>query len=221
MNLCGGNNAGAGTTGKGGTVPARRGDGSPSTDQGGLWLVRHARPLVDAGTCYGMTDVAVDPAENLAAARSLARVIAPNAMIHSSPLRRCTALAHALGSLRPDLQWQQDARIAEMDFGRWEGWPWRDIPRVEMDLWTAQFASWRFGGAESVQHMLERVGAAWSDCRAIAGSHVWLTHAGVIRCAMLLARGLRAIERADQWPREPLAFGGLTRLAWRDQPSTT
>ncbi len=221
MNRCRGNNTAAIAAGKGATALAVRGDGSPATDHGGLWLVRHARPLVDAGTCYGLTDVAVDPAENRAAARRLARIIAPNAMIRSSPLRRCTALAHALRSVRPDLQWQTDARIAEMDFGRWEGRPWRDIPRAELDLWTAQFASWRFGGAESVQHMLDRVNAAWRDCRAIPASHVWLTHAGVIRCAMLVAGGLHAIERADQWPREPLAFGGLTRLSWRDQPSTT
>jgi hypothetical protein len=36
---------------------------------------------------------------------------------------------------------------------------------------------------------------------------VWITHAGVIRAATLIAQGVRQVRSADQWPRDVLAFG--------------
>ena len=182
---------------------------APAAGPAGLWLVRHARTLIDPAVCYGATDVAVDPLHTAATARELALIVAPGVMIHSSPRRRCTELAEALAGLRPDLQWRCEARIAEMDFGCWEGSRWSDIPRAEIDRWTAEFASLCFGGAESVQQMMLRVHAAWIDCLGMTGSHVWLTHAGVIRCAMLISRGEHTITDARQWPAAPIAFGSV------------
>ena len=37
-----------------------------------LWLVRHAKPLVDEGVCYGASDLDADPEATLAAAQELA-----------------------------------------------------------------------------------------------------------------------------------------------------
>ena len=42
---------------------------------------------------------------------------------------------------------------------------------------------------------------------------VWITHAGVIRAATLLHRGLRQITRADQWPTATPGLGAWTVLA--------
>jgi alpha-ribazole phosphatase len=106
-----------------------------------------------------------------------------------------------------------DARLVEMDFGRWEGQRWDAIPRAELDSWTANFASHACGGGESVQQVMARVAAAWDEaCDQVSQPTAWITHAGVIRVATLLAQGQRQIIRADQWPQAAPAFGGWCQL---------
>ncbi len=172
-----------------------------------LWLVRHARPLIDAGVCYGATDVAADEAATQACARALAQLLPPGLPVMTSPLRRCERLARCLQALRPDLPAVRDARLAEMDFGCWEGTRWDEIPRAAFEAWTAEFGSLRFGGRESVHELMQRVAAARADSAQLAGEVVWITHAGVVRAVSLLAQGLDRIERADQWPRDAPAWG--------------
>ena len=150
-----------------------------------LWMVRHAQPLVEAGICYGASDMAADSAATQTAAQSLASVLPYGVCVISSPLQRCEQLAQHLRGLRPDLAYEQDARLQEMDFGQWEGQRWDAITRAELDGWTEAFDSWRCGGAESVADVM---------CR-------------VIRAAALLARGVRQVHRADQWPAHGPAFG--------------
>ena len=85
-----------------------------------LWLVRHAQPLIAPGVCYGASDVPADDAATQAAARALALALPPGTRVASSPLQRCERLAKAVQGLRPDLSCKTDARLAEMDFGRWQ-----------------------------------------------------------------------------------------------------
>ena len=166
-----------------------------------LWLVRHARPLVAPGLCYGASDVAADPQATAAAARALARVLPPGLPVHCSPLQRCTALASALHALRPDLDWRADPRLAEMDFGRWEGTPWDAIAACEFADWMADFPGYPAGGSESVRAFMARVGAAHAEALARASEAVWITHAGVARAVQLLRQGFEPRSAAD-WPRE-------------------
>jgi alpha-ribazole phosphatase len=42
---------------------------------------------------------------------------------------------------------------------------------------------------------------------------VWITHAGVIRAATLLSKGIRAIKQADEWPHQAPGFGEWCSLA--------
>ena len=92
-----------------------------------LWLVRHAQPVVAAGTCYGALDVPADAAATQVAAQRLAQALPAGAAAHYSTLQRCELLAHELQALRPDLTFTPDARLREMDFGRWEGQTWDTI----------------------------------------------------------------------------------------------
>ena len=177
----------------------------------GPWLVRHAQPLIASGVCYGATDVAADPEATEASALVLAHQLPHGARLMSSPLRRCAQLAQALQRLRPDLLASSDARLVEMDFGCWEGWRWDDIPKPAIDAWTARFGDWRFGGRESVQELLDRVAGVWAEACAATAPVAWITHAGVIRAALLLSQGIRVVERSDQWPTEAPAFGKLVR----------
>lgn len=172
-----------------------------------LWVVRHARPLLAPGLCYGSLDVVADEQATLSSAQALAAELPLGTRVLSSPLLRCTQLAVALVQQRPDLHWTADGRLVEMDFGAWEGRRWTDIPKSAIDQWTAQFGSWRFGGRESVDELMARVGAVWQETRQARLPTAWLCHAGVARAASLHARGVVSVTRSIDWPREGLEFG--------------
>jgi alpha-ribazole phosphatase len=175
-----------------------------------LWLARHALPLIAPGMCYGATDVPADAAATLQAAERLAHGLPTGVTVAWSPLQRCAQLAQALALHRPDLKSVPDPRLQEMDFGDWEGRLWTDIGADAMAAWTADFAHYRPGGGDNVHGFMQRVASAWD---ALDGtSTLWITHAGVIRAATLLASGVRHIDRADQWPRTAPAFGAWARL---------
>ena len=176
-----------------------------------LWIVRHARPLIAAGICYGVMDVQADAAETEQAARALAAALPTGAVLRVSPLARCQQLARALCALRADLQARTDPRLREMDFGCWEGVAWDAIPQAALQAWTDDFGKHRFGGAESSNEVLARVARVWDEDQ---GEHdtVWITHAGVARAARLLADGVRVLARADQWPLEAPGYGQWLQL---------
>ena len=172
-----------------------------------LWLLRHGPPLVDSGICYGASDVPADSQATLRAAHVLAGQLPAGLAMRSSPLLRCRQLADALCALRRDFACSEDPRLAEMDFGRWEGRPWDAIGRHEFDAWTADFPGHRCGGGESVALLMARVGAALAETRRASGDALWITHGGVVRAVRLLAAGIAVPRRADEWPRDGLGFG--------------
>ncbi|MHB1122086.1 MAG: histidine phosphatase family protein [Ramlibacter sp.] len=181
-----------------------------------LLLVRHAKPLAPPGTCYGASDIPADARHTAYVARALAGRLPAAALVFCSPLQRCAALAAAVAALRPDVRTQVDGRLREMDFGHWEGRPWRAIARAEIEAWTGDFAHHRPGGGESVASMLARVAPALEEARGWAietgSAPVWITHAGVMRAAMLLAKGAASPPEPDRWPRRVLRFGQCMEL---------
>lgn len=189
-----------------------------------LWLVRHAAPVVEPGTCYGRSDVAADPKGSADAARELAAAMPGAIRVATSPSGRCTQLARDLQALRPELAFTQDARLQELDFGSWELRPWAAIPRDALDRWTADFGRHRPGGGEAVQELLTRVRAALEDAVRDGGDQLWITHAGVLRAAGLLVQGTFEVTDAGQWPAIALPFGSwqvhdLARLSVAGPPS--
>ena len=190
-----------------------------------LWLVRHAQPLVDAGICYGRLDVAADAAATAVCAGKLAQALPAGISVIASPLQRCEQLRQALQAERSDLIYKTDPRLQEMNFGRWEGCAWTSIDRAELQAWTTDFADFAAGhDGESVTGFMGRVGLAFDELGAgtlapalsqrareedinTQSNVLWITHAGVIRAAKLLAQGIRHIRHARQWPLETLKYG--------------
>lgn len=176
-----------------------------------LWLLRHARVTLEAGLCYGASDVPADLALTRAAAESAAARLPRGLPVCVSGLGRAQQLARELHDLRSDLgSAVTDPRLNEMNFGHWELQPWDAMPRAAFDAWMADFAHHRFGGAESTQQIIERVADALDDLRTQSvGEAVWVTHAGVIRAVQYIAtHGRGPIRYASQWPREAPAPGG-------------
>lgn len=194
------------------TCDATAGSGVSTKSACGIWLVRHAQPRVEAGICYGASDIPAHADATRRAAIALAQILPQGVQVVVSPLQRCRQLAHDVRLLRADLEWQVDLRLVEMNFGRFEGKRWSDISEAEIAEWSANFGDWRFGGVESVQMVMQRVAAAWDETVAKQQDAVWITHAGVIRAVNLLASGLRSISRADQWPAMPIKFGDVQKI---------
>jgi alpha-ribazole phosphatase len=183
------------------TEPSRR------AAPGSLWLVRHAQPLIEPGICYGQLDVKADLADTQKCADMLKNVLPKGTFILTSPLQRCELLADTLIGSQPDLRVKKDVRLQEMHFGQWEGRAWADIDKAELDVWTDDFADYRAGSTgESAGQFMTRVAAAFDELDPTKDT-LWVTHAGVIRAATLIARGIRHISRADEWPIDAPAYG--------------
>lgn len=173
-----------------------------------LWLVRHAPVPHTEGICYGASDWPADVAVTAAAAATLAQTLPHGLPTSVSPLRRCRQLADALHALRPDLQPVIAPRLREFDFGAWEGQRWSAIDASAIERWSRYFITEPpCPGAESVAAFMARVAAAWDDWHADGRPALWITHAGVQRAALLLARGQRLPRSAADWPRVPVAHG--------------
>ena len=174
-----------------------------------LWLIRHAPVDAPAGLCYGRTDLSAQVEPMRVAVRAIAAQLPAGIAVRSSPRQRCSAMAQAVVARRADLATPViDERLAEMDFGDWEGRRWTDIPRSAFDAWTSDFVEARAGRCgESTRLFMARVGAAWDDWRASRQEQAWFTHAGVIRAVHLLQRGVRLPQGSADWPSTPIAFG--------------
>ena len=155
------------------------------------WLVRHPRPEVAKGLCYGRLDVPAQPEDTERAAQTLARRLPEGLVLRSSPRQRCLTLAQRLHALRPDLVLlPPEAWLAEMDMGGWEGRPWAELPEAELTAWTEDFGHYRAGGTgESVGAFLARIEAGLRAERTQTDAQVWITHAGVIRGIHWLLEG--------------------------------
>ncbi len=175
-----------------------------------IWLVRHARPLIAPGVCYGALDVPADADATQQAVSGLAQRLPTGATVLVSPLLRCRQLGHALQGLRPDMRFDTEQRLAEMNFGDWEGQRWDALSPELFDAWTSDFWRHRVGGGECVAEFMGRVGEVWDAAMAASVAdvaQVWLTHAGVIRAARLIASGQREVRSAADWPATAPGFG--------------
>ncbi len=150
--------------------------------------MRHTRPVLGTGYCYGSLDIAVADSFEADAEAAIAKLPAFERIV-SSPLRRARELAERIAKNR-ELPLSVDARVSEMDFAAWEGRPWSSIPRGELDAWAADFLDARPHGGESVRMLRKRCREALEDYAGCGGDTLVVCHAGVVRAAF--ARGCEA-----------------------------
>jgi probable phosphoglycerate mutase len=125
-------------------------------------------------------------------ARALAEEVASHhemASLWVSNQRRALETA-AIVSAAIGLEPRVDARLAEADWGRWQGQLVDDIERDEPELWRDFLESrpdFRFPEGESLQEHMERTWAALDDIAGGPLPALVVCHGGTIRAA--LARG--------------------------------
>ncbi len=197
-----------------------------------LHLLRHPRPLIQSGLCYGATDVACAASALQEAALRLRDVLPKGLPVICSPLQRCEHLAQVLQRLEPDFAYKTDGRLAEMNFGAWELQAWNAIHSAELAAWTDDFANYRCGASgESAGQFVQRVASCLWEGRIHGQDQVWITHAGVIRALVWLSKqpfalftalaqgSKQAFEplyplRAADWPQCELAFAQVQAWDW-------
>jgi alpha-ribazole phosphatase len=169
-----------------------------------LHLVRHPRPDVPAGHCYGRTDLPAMDADIDRVLAELKHRGLPGAMpVYASPLQRSAVLANRL-SRSPTF----DTRLAEMDFGAWEMRHWDDIARSEIDDWNADLLDYRPGGGENVMQVATRVAAFLDDIgHAGHAEALVICHAGTMRLLHAMAAGGTPVDAALRAASTPHQIG--------------
>jgi len=157
-----------------------------------IYLIRHTKPNIKSGTCYGWTDLDVDLSfdSELRTIKKKAKNL-DDFKFYSSPLRRCAKLAKSLANGTPI---NYDERIKELNFGKWEEIEWEKIPEDEMSIWGADYINNKVPDGESYSIMLDRVGDFWKNIN-INEDIVIVAHDGVIRAILSVSyTHLRAHE---------------------------
>jgi alpha-ribazole phosphatase len=179
-----------------------------------VYLIRHTRPQVDAQVCYGRLDVPLAYTSGGEIATVLAALPRVHAII-SSPSRRCTLLAGAIGE-RDQVAVRTDTRLLEINFGTWEGQSWAAVPRVELDAWVED--TWQMcpGAGESLQSLWRRIAAFRAEhvtSRTMSSSAAILivSHQGPLRVLWAQAHGWTPAQTF----KESFAYGisGLRALS--------
>jgi broad specificity phosphatase PhoE len=165
-----------------------------------LYFVRHGETDWNLAQRYqGQQDVALNASGRRQAARNgrtLAAALGGEVVAFdyvASPLLRARQTMEILrGELGlPADGYRTDTRLAEINYGHWEGQLWSELPQSDPDGFAARQAdmwNWRPRGGESYRALSLRVGE-W--LRSIERDTIVVAHGGVMR--VLRAR----IERLD------------------------
>jgi alpha-ribazole phosphatase len=169
-----------------------------------LIVWRHPKPQGVQGLCIGQVDVPVDRRK----AKRLAHRIREHArrqrlfehkqpVVWTSPLRRCCDV----GRLLRGWGWvhRVDARLSELNFGDWDGHPWSQIAKEDVDAWCDNFADARAGGGESVRQLLARCGEFVDEQRARSNCLV-VAHAGSINALRWVSEPRAVDPSPADWP---------------------
>jgi alpha-ribazole phosphatase len=146
-----------------------------------IYLVRHTETVCEKGICYGQADVEIQ-SDYLSLFESIKTEIPSDAIVYSSPLKRCTILANHISKGN----YKTDSRLMEMNFGDWELKKWNDIPLEMLNPWMKDFVNVSVPNGESFVQLYERVNAFFDEIKKAKHSKpiVIITHAGVIRSVL-------------------------------------
>ena len=181
-----------------------------------LFLLRHGETEWNrSGRYQGRSDPELTPngeAQARRAAKLLARLNL--AAIAVSPLKRAYVTASIVAE-RLGLPITTDERLVEMGYGDWEG-----LQQAEIKTrWPELLRRWKKApdevappGGESLSDLQRRVRSFLQDTAVGPGPILAVTHAGVIRTAVLEIRG----ESLGKFRQVQIPNGSLTSIRWQD-----
>lgn len=152
-----------------------------------LFLMRHPRPDVENGVCYGRTEVPLVAGWEADLAARMGELAGVRSIV-TSPSVRCREPAEWLADALA-VPVEHDERFMELDFGDWDGLRWEAFDGPEARAWAADFVNRAPPGGESLAALAERV---LDGIRAHGDrpGRLIVTHGGPIRTLLARARGL-------------------------------
>jgi len=163
-----------------------------------IYLIRHTKPDIDKGICYGSSDLDVFESfpEEAAAVKAILPAITKNTKILSSPLQRCYKLAKFIGNDHPITI---EKRLTEISFGEWELKPWRSFGKEILIKWKANFVHTPCPGGEAFQSVYDRAVALYKEVLKMEADQVFLVnHSGVIRAFLCHLQGIPLANAFDE-----------------------
>lgn len=177
-----------------------------------LFMVRHTAVDTNyAGICYGARDVELS-AEGRAQISSVAEQLAeyqPSRIYHSG-LQRTTHLARAVADkVSYPVKLIADPRLAEINFGAWEGETWDAIYASGQDIARLIHEPQTFSppGGETTFTLRDRV-LDWVQCLPREYVTIAVAHGGPIAAL----RGLLAGRPINEWPSLVPGLGEIVEL---------
>jgi len=172
-----------------------------------LYIWRHPKPILAKGKCIGQTDIAVDKCKLKRLANKIERFVHLHQLpkiIWVSPLQRSLGVGQILA--QRGFQYKMASELAEINFGVWEGRPWEQIAKTEIDEWCRNFAYFAPAHGENLQQVFVRV-ESWLRARAVEHSFeidnkpiLAVGHAGWINAAKIIAAKKIIPKIASEWP---------------------
>jgi len=140
-----------------------------------IYLIRHPKPAVAQGICYGHSDIPLAEGwrENL---DGLLQQLPVPQRVYTSPLLRCRELAGLLAK-EPVV----DADLMELNFGLWEGQPWDQLPEDELRIWSEDVMNIAPPCGETGKDLALRSGRFMDKLKKAGEDAIIVTHTGWIR----------------------------------------
>lgn len=183
-----------------------------------LYIWRHPQPIAAKGICLGHTDRGVDKRKLNRLANQIERVVRRHHLpkvIWVSPLQRSLKVGQLLAKCGFDCH--VSAELAEIDFGDWDGRPWAQIAKQEIDDWCANFAYFVPDSGENLYQLFTRV-EGWLTARNVEqiaidknASVLAVGHGGWITAAKRIIAGEGIPKLAAEWS-TPVAYNQLSIL---------
>ncbi|MBE8728054.1 alpha-ribazole phosphatase [Flavobacterium hungaricum] len=147
-----------------------------------IYLIRHTETVCEKGICYGQTDVNIaEPFEEVF--KNILSQLPSEAVLFSSPLKRCVLLADYIKNNIKIDSYQKDRRLMEMNFGDWEMVSWNEIPQEQLNPWMEDFVNIKVSNGESFTELHERTKSFLNEktSKDVLQPIIIVAHAGIIR----------------------------------------
>jgi len=117
-----------------------------------IYLIRHTKPKVDEGVCYGQSDLPLFETFEEEWACLKRKLPDHFDIVYTSPLQRCRKLAELIrtDSLRTD------PHLMEVNFGDWELKKWDEINAEHLQAWMDDYVNVRPPNGEAYTELYKR-----------------------------------------------------------------
>ncbi|MFN5333749.1 MAG: alpha-ribazole phosphatase family protein [Bacteroidota bacterium] len=170
-----------------------------------IYLIRHTKPAIDTGICYGQADI--DVAESFEEEAALIKAQLPAELnIYSSPLKRCYQLA---SYIYPQKVIEQHADLKEMHFGEWELESWDAIPQEPLNMWMGDFVNMRVPGGENYLDLYNRTVSFYNYIVSKNHPAAIFTHSGNMRSILSY---INNVPLAESFSKFKIAYGEVVKV---------